>query len=410
MTAALACLALSTGPSRAIPGPGGPSVAADEIMAEATIAMDSGRLDDADALYRLILAEDPDHDAAFHALWGLSRGQALPPSSPTAARARTLLPDTFVEHETKRYLVLSDADPRWVREQAGRLERAYDRFIRFANRLDLRPLPLRHKLVAIVFADRAEFASFAGRHDTPVGPRIAGYYSPAADWLVFYHVESDENVAAARQALEGMLAEIDDLRRASRRARNLGHRDEAQALRAFMEGRETRLDDAEARLNWFAHRQSIMVTVHEAVHQLMFHTGVQAPHVRHPLWLTEGLATAFETDNPAGPFGPDREFAPRREGFYHLLDNGLLVPVRDLVALDDDVLRDHPDPSAVVYHQGYALVTWMCRSRKIELREYLRRLNALPPGVPTPERHLEVFEAAFGDADKLEKRWLMTEQ
>ena len=45
-----------------------------------------------------------------------------------------------------------------------------------------------------------------------------------------------------------------------------------------------------------------------------------------------------------------------------------------------------------------------------DLREYLERLRREPPGRPTPERHLEIFEGAFGDIDRLERVWTRYER
>jgi thiol-disulfide isomerase/thioredoxin len=373
-----------------------------ERMKLADRAIEEGRLDEAQRQYRAILMSDPTQDAAHVALWEISRGQTLGKESMPYTRALRRLPETMQEHETRHFVILSDADPRWVRIQGDRLERAYEQFMRFANRMDLRPLPLAHKLVAIVFSERNDFSAFASKDRVPFAGLVAGYYSPSADRLVFYHAESDKNIAAARGVLEEKLADIEAIRRASRRASMVGRRDEA---REIAEGLETRLSDfneEERRLNLFARQQVISVTVHEAVHQLMYHTRVQVPSAHQPMWLSEGLATAFETDAPKSPFGPAREYEPRRQYFWNVLDNDRLLPLRDLLI--------GKKVSNAVYAQSYALVTWMCRYRRGEFRDYLRRLNALPSGRVSAERHLKIFEESFGDIDRLEKSWLRYER
>jgi hypothetical protein len=203
-----------------------------------------------------------------------------------------------------------------------------------------------------------------------------------------------------------MQAEITAAVRASRRARRVGQREEARRLAEEADDRIGHLDEQERKLNEFAIQRSISVTIHEAIHQLMFHTAVQSPYVQHPLWLTEGLATAFETDRPRSRFGPLQEFAPRRQRFYHLLDTGQLMPLRDLVTVDPNRLFTRPGLVDAVYHQGYALVTWLARKRRPQLRDYLRALNDLPSGVPSAQTQLAVFERIFGNVDRLEKAWL----
>ncbi len=146
-----------------------------------------------------------------------------------------------------------------------------------------------------------------------------------------------------------------------------------------------------------------------AIHQLAFHTRIQSAQIQNPLWISEGLATAFETDRPKASFGPDREYAMRREQFGLLLADDRMIPLRELVTYTE-MPNDQDDTIAGVYHQSYALVTWMSRFRCGDLREYLERLRREPPGRPTPERHLEIFEGAFGDIDRLERVWTRYER
>ena len=64
----------------------------------------------------------------------------------------------------------------------------------------------------------------------------------------------------------------------------------------------------------------------------------------------------------------------------------------------------------MVYSQSYALVTWLARHRKTELRDYLMLTLKEPRGRPTAQRHLHLFEQAFGDVDRLEQAWLRHER
>ncbi len=131
-------------------------------------------------------------------------------------------------------------------------------------------------------------------------------------------------------------------------------------------------------------------------------------HVQYPLWCSEGLATAFETARPAAPFGPGVEFPPRRERFRRLLQKDLILPLRELVALDR-VPRAHGLTVPVIYNQSYALATWLARHRAEELRQYLLSMRAEEPGRPSPARQLQLFEQAFGEVERLEAEWLANE-
>ncbi len=289
---------------------------------------------------------------------------------------RRLLPEWFVDYETKRFIVLSDASPQWTRAQCELLERTYHQFHRFTRRIDVEPKPLRHKLVCVLFEEHQDYQIFARAHDGVTAEWISGYYSPKADRVVFYNIETNPAFSAATSASSGS-------GRGSGVAANRIAEDYAKA--------------------------AIATTVHEAIHQLAFHTRVQSPHVENPLWISEGLATSFETDRTGEAFGPERTYEPRRQQFRRLLDQDKLVPLRELVTWTH-MPDDDDDTITAVYHESYALVTWMSRYRRDELRNYLNAMSSEPAGRPTPQRHLRIFEDAFGDVDRLERVWLRHER
>jgi len=378
----------------------------EKAVALAEWAIDHRLLEQADGVYRYVLGQDPDNDAAFYGLWDLNRGRPLALESDAYTKAREFLPESFVEYETRHYVLLSDADPEWTAEQGARLERAHDRFRRFSIQLDLRALPLRHKLVAVAFRNRQDFVALARQDENDATDRLAGYYSLPQDRLVLYHVESNRNVASARRQLESMRSEIDAVMRRSRRSHMTGRRREGRETARTADDRIRAHDEQQRRIDDFARQRSLTVTIHEAIHQLVFHMRVQSPYVQNPLWLTEGLATAFETDNARSAFGPGQEFSPRRMGFYDLLDNDRLLPLRELLSIDHRDFAKRPGHVDAVYQQGYALVTWLSRHRRIELRKYIRSLAALPHGAPSRKGQVELFEEAFGDVERLEEQWL----
>ncbi len=323
--------------------------------------------------------------------------------------ARRNLPDRFVAFETGHYVVLSDAGSSWTTDQGELLERAFHQFHRFCGRMGLSPAPLRHKLVAVAFEDRADYRQFAHVFDQVENPDLSGYYSPRDDRVVFYNVETNPSVTEARSKLDQMQAEIRLLDARVHQAARSGQTDEAQALRDMHAQYRRHVALQRDRIDAFSSQTSIATNVHEAVHQLMFHTGLQSAQVRYPLWISEGLATAFETDAPRGAFGPDHVYPPRREQFEELLDEQSLLPLRSLLTIVD-LQSAGTDLTRVVYHQSYALVTWMSRFRQTELRCYLEAMRQEPAGPVDPDRTLDLFEACFGDIGQLERAWLAAER
>ena len=275
--------------------------------------------------------------------------------SESLRETRALLGREFREYESARYVVLSDAKKKWTRSQLERLERICDQFDAYVAELNLRPQPLRHKLVGVLFEERRQYTEFARNHDRVRTSWNCGYYSPAADRLVLYHGEADE--------------EADD----------------------------------------YAAQRTVATTIHEAIHQLHYHTGLQNKHVQYPLWSGEGIATNFESASSRDPFGPAHEFSPRRRRFEDLLRSDRLLSLERLVALDH-MPDQRPETVGTVYNQSYALVSWLAERRERELRDYLAKMRGESPGRPQARRHLELFTAAFGDVARLERAWLADER
>lgn len=331
-----------------------------------------------------------------------------------------------IRYETKHFVILSDAGVAWTRDQGGRLERTHQEFQRAMRRLGVRPDPVRHRLVCVLFESRADYRAFARQADGVHADWVAGYYNPAGDRTVFYDARNNPSVVAARTRLAELEADlgaleerIDELRREGDRdavARTVRQRD---AWRRHLDREHDRIDD-------FVHEVCVATTLHEATHQLLFHTGVQSDRTAPPLWISEGLATSFESATATGAFGPGHDFETRRDGFRKRFEAGELLPIAELVTITDVGAADAGHAAAeggaraeaagidagqrvdVVYHQSYALVTWMYAERRGQLREYLETIRDLRRN--DEAALLRAFEAAFGPAERVESAWLAYER
>ena len=354
-----------------------------EQLKLASWAADHNLLDQADGVYRRILDDEPDQSEAYFGLLAVAQRRPLSRDSNVLLSADAIVAPTFVKHESKHFVILSNADEAWSRRQLEVLERAHNQFQRFASRLKLRSMPLQNKLVCILFADQEQYRKFGLAHDHVENAWITGYYSPHHDWIVFYDPQRAPEVQQARAQLD--------------------HAPREGTSQQIYERQKRRIDD-------FAAREGAATTIHEATHQLFFHTRIQSPSVRYPLWICEGLATCFETDAPDKAFGPDRDYAPRRNRFRELLRGEKLIPLRELIQIDRVGRGDGEERIDAIYQQSYALVNWMSRFRKDALRLYLCEMRRQPAGELPAQRHLELFEQAFGDADALERAWLRFEK
>lgn len=296
----------------------------------------------------------PTESAASPVSTRIEERAGLSKESDSYHTTREVLGKSFGEYESEHYLVLSDADREWTRAQLRRLERTYTQFRRYAARMDLHADPLRHKLVCILFQERRAYAEFGRLQDRVFAKWNHGYYSPGHDRVVLFNGE------------------------------------------------------AEADADEFAAHRTIATTVHEAIHQLHYHTNVLNKHVQYPLWSSEGIATSFETTETERPFGPEQEFGPRRERFERLLRQDALIPLERLVQCDR-MPDNRRETVFAVYNQSYALVSWLAVHRPSEYRDYLRRMQQAKPGRLDPATHLETFKASFGDPRRVEEAWLREE-
>ncbi|HEY8240252.1 MAG TPA: DUF1570 domain-containing protein, partial [Kiritimatiellia bacterium] len=141
---------------------------------------------------------------------------------------------------------------------------------------------------------------------------------------------------------------------------------------------------------------------HEAAHQLAYNTGLQTRGVHYPLWISEGLATAFENVLAAGlPFAADNPY--RRRALAAARDNGLLLPLSDLVVATE-VPADTEQRNAI-YAQAWGLVHFLYEHKPGALRQYLALLAQYDAG-RRPEAALRMeFEVAFGDPADIQSDW-----
>ncbi len=263
------------------------------------------------------------------------------------------------------------------------------------------------KQTVVLFANRADYVAFARDHDGVTADWVAGYYSPGNCWVVFYDIESSPSLLDARSRLAEMKTELRTMQRESATDHAPGH-DHGASMATMVEHYERHLDGEEDRVEQFVRQVSIATTVHEATHQLLYAFGIQRAGVPYPFWLSEGLATNFETDEPSEAFGPDRPFEPRERRLRELLELEELEPLRTFISRAD-VAEVSPERIDVLYHQAYGFLRWAVRFRRDELRRFIDSMNA-GARPKTPDDYTALFEQSFGNIDSVERAWIQHER
>ncbi|MCK4873977.1 MAG: DUF1570 domain-containing protein [Phycisphaerales bacterium] len=339
-------------------------------------------------------------------------GSAAPVSwrqTVSPAQVEEMLGSAFTRYTTTHFVVFSDCDPAWSQSRAALLERAAHQLQRVCRRIGIAQAPLRERLVCILFDRYDDYCAFAASQDGVTDAWIAGYYASRSNWVVFFNDSDSPAIRQAEQQLEAVAEQADELRDRSHQAARRGQRDEASRHRDRSDDLRSQLADEHRRLEDVVASASIAKTVHEAIHQLAFNTGVQSRNHEYPFWFTEGLATCFETDQPNAAFGPEHECDNRRRAFDDVLRADRLLPLRDFIQLTD-VPRGSLDTAEVMYPQAYALLAYIYRTQRSALGDYLRAIQREPAGPISPDRQIELFETYFGPVDKLQRRWLKYER
>jgi len=297
----------------------------------------------------------------------------------TTSRRNTDLQSSWpVIVEMPLVTVFSDGSREDAELHAGWMERTIEEFERFTKNAGWPTAPLDEPLTAMLFTKQRDLQAFASRHDRVNIGATSGYYSPHNDWVA---MSTGGSSIELRQA------------HASKDSKSVGLLAKPQAAVAL------RSDDPEAESQ---HGSPAARCVHETIHQLMFRSGLMDKHVKYPLWIAEGLATAFETDDPLGAesFGPDIGHGPRIAGFNRMVAEDRVIPLRELISVTS-LPRDGIDMHDF-YNQSHALTMWLCRERPEEVLEYLALLDATAKQRRSAVQFVRLFEQSFGAIEDVE--------
>ncbi len=220
-------------------------------------------------------------------------------------------------------------------------------------------------LVAIVFPDFREFATYARADDVRPTPTLRGYYHRLSNRVAVY--EGTSTAAAAPAAVSGpvdALAGADDL---------------------------------------------TSTITHETIHQVAFNTGVHPRLGEPPRWLVEGLAMTFESPGFLATSSAARQGSRiNRSRFVWFRNYQQRRPGKSLRAFleSDQPFRQQALDS---YSQGWALTYFFMEqpSRSYKFANYVHDMMQRDWTKPySPTERIRDFESAFGDIDRVEVEFL----
>ncbi|MBI1369614.1 MAG: DUF1570 domain-containing protein [Planctomycetes bacterium] len=372
------------------------------LMALADWAGDNDLGIQAADLYRQVLKLNPADEHAYNRLVEISDKTRLSDDPQRQAELSKLLGPRFELHVSPHFLIFYDTDKAWALNRAVLLEKAHDLYFSALRRADIHALPLDRRLVCVLFDSHADFTAYSLQADGQDMGWSSGYYSQKTNRIAFYNDTSSPDHQRVVEHIEELQQTVDDLRQAiTRDARNI----------ALVSDHRRKLDDASRELQWNRNRLQVVAnminaakTTHEAVHQLSFNSGVQTNGVMYPFWLSEGLATNFEVDDPARPFGPYFDNVERRRLLGDVASHNRALPLKEFVTLSRLPVDDKAK-LADLYAQAYGLFQFLFKKRHDQMRQYLQQLSKIHPGRRSDASMLQEFEDAFGPVRDVQEQW-----
>jgi hypothetical protein len=361
----------------------------------------TGHTPQAMLLYRVVLRADTENTAAYQQLEQLAASTPMADPTGDMDALAKLFPDGTHMRKTAHFLVVYNTSDAFADSRAKLLEQAYESFYKKMKAAGLRPLPIPHRLVAIIFDRFEDYLSYAKTTQKMDASEAAGYYSTLTNRIAMYNSQSNPQFKKMADQVARLDAEVSELNGRIDAASRAGDQAQATRLRTARNIAVSQLSETRNQFQRIAGLNNIAQTFHEASHQLAYNSDVQWMGATYPFWYSEGLATNFETVNPAVPFGPGEPNYPRQYALRQVSRRSKLLPLTQLattVELAAGVERGD------WYGQAWGLFHWLYQTKPAELRRYRALLNQRNRHA-TAETLKEDFESAFGSIATLEPQW-----
>jgi len=263
---------------------------------------------------------------------------------------------------TGHFLIAHDTTPAEAKKLADQLECGFEYFRIFFEKAGFELQLPQERLAWIHFTDSEHYSSYALRTDKMDLSHLSGYYSARTNRVAIIgpHIGSS-NTSEPIRAVQSF-----DI--------------------AAMAGDETGI-------------HSVKIA-HELAHQLAFNAGLQKRGVMYPLWVSEGLATQYETGLSCCR---DTNTA-RKDRLLKMQARGGLIPLDEFISITR--LPVGQPMCEDIYAQAWGFFNFLLKSRPHQLKNYLDILCNVQPGFRPPSMIYKEFTDSFGSPDLLCEEWI----
>jgi hypothetical protein len=257
----------------------------------------------------------------------------------------------------------------------------------FANYLRVRRFelkPLEFPLIAVVFPTREQFEQRCQADGVPVADSLRGYYSTRTNQIVFFDQTTEEE--AAQALIDKEVARV-KAKYGSKPSQGTPAKPAGQVSRRTNSGLDGLSRDT---------------TVHEAIHQLSYNTGLHSRIGKNPVWVVEGLAMQFEI-GALDTAAPARS-TKRTKGTVNLARLANFDDYRKNRRVDGSLTKliagEEPFSNSTVdaYSESWMLTWYLIQTRPVQYTQFLQTLSARGAIAEySEENRIRDFKAAFGD-------------
>ncbi|KAA1258539.1 hypothetical protein LF1_10590 [Rubripirellula obstinata] len=243
----------------------------------------------------------------------------------------------FAVHQTQHYLIAYNSSEEYAKRVGGLFESLYRAFFTYWKNQRWELSEPRFPMVAVVLKDHKAFLTYGRSEIGDAASNMIGYYNLASNRMATFNVP-----------------------------------------------------------NW---ERNVSTIIHEATHQLAFNCGLQQRFADNPMWVSEGLATFFESPdmrNPGKWRGVGRVNRTNLGRWRRYQQNRPADSLATLLSADTRY-RD-PKTASNAYGEGWALTYFLLKTKRKEYIAYLRKLSeGKPLAVQSPRQRIKDFETAMGD-------------
>jgi hypothetical protein len=267
------------------------------------------------------------------------------------------LPPGFDLHVTKHFVVCFDTSRDYAVWCASLFERLFDTFVTYWSNAGVEIRRPDRPLVVVIFAERRDYEAYAARDLGAAADRIVGYYNLLSNRVTTFDLTGSDALVRPGG------------RRPGRAGLEILASPEAAGL--------------------------VSTLVHEATHQMAFNTGMHRRLAPVPVWVSEGIATCFETPDLTNARGWRGVGGVNRARLEHFLKTHRPGGLREIVA--GDAAFRAAETGLDAYARAWALTHFLTTTDRAAFAAYLETIAAKQPcGADSAEQRLEEFEAAFG--------------